>query len=66
MASTAPKERVMTRLPEAGPAYTWQLSETPRISPHTNTCLSYALCPHSCAPRKDFPVGHPSLPAKHA
>jgi hypothetical protein len=57
---------VTTRLPEAGPAYTWQLSRTPRISPQTNTCLFCALCPHSCAPRKDFSVGHPSLPAKHA
>jgi hypothetical protein len=52
---------VTTRLPEAGPAYTWQLSRTPRISPQTNTFLSCALCPHSCAPGKDFPVGHPSL-----
>jgi hypothetical protein len=26
---------VTTRLPEAGPAYTWQLSRTPRISPQT-------------------------------
>jgi ferredoxin-like protein FixX len=57
---------VQARLPEAGPAYTWQLSRTPRISPQTNTCLSCALCPHSCAPGKDFPVGHPSLQAKHA
>jgi hypothetical protein len=57
---------VTTRLPEAGPAYTWQLSRTPRISPQTNTCLSCALCPHSCTPGKDFPVGHPSLQAKHA
>jgi hypothetical protein len=57
---------VMTRLPEAGPAYTWQLSRTPRISPQTNTCPSCALCPHSCAPGKDFPVGHPSTQAKHA
>jgi hypothetical protein len=57
---------VTTRLPEAGPTYTWQLSRTPRISPQTNTCLSCALCPHSCAPGKDCPVGHPSLQAKHA
>jgi hypothetical protein len=41
---------VMTRLSEVGPAYTWQLSRTPRISPQTNTCLSYPLCPHSCTP----------------
>jgi hypothetical protein len=57
---------VTTRLPEVGPAYTWQLSRTPRISPQTNTCVFCALCPHSCAPEKDFPVGHPSLQAKHA
>jgi hypothetical protein len=36
---------VMTRLPEAGPTYTWQLSRTPRISPQTNKYLSCALCP---------------------
>jgi hypothetical protein len=57
---------VTTRLPEAGPAYTWRLSRTPRISPQTNTCLFCALCPHSCAPGKDFSVGHPLLQAKHA
>jgi hypothetical protein len=70
-ASVKPRESalipiVTTHLPEARPAYTWQLSRTPRISPQTNTCLSCALCPHSCAPGKDFPVGHPSLQAKHA
>ena len=26
----------------------------------TNTCLFCTLCPHSCAPGKNFPVGHPS------
>jgi ferredoxin-like protein FixX len=57
---------VTTRLPEVGPAYVWQLSRTPRISSHTNTCLFCALCPHSCTPGKDFPVSHPSLQAKHA
>jgi hypothetical protein len=56
---------VTTRLPEVGPAYAWQLSRTPRIFPQTNICLSCALFPHSCAPGKDFPVGHPSLQAKH-
>jgi hypothetical protein len=59
-------DRVTTRLPEAGLAYAWQLARTPRISPQTNTCLSCALCPHSCAPGKDFPVGHPLLQVKHA
>ena len=29
--------------------------------PQTNTSLFYTLCPHSCAPGKYFPVGHPSL-----
>jgi ferredoxin-like protein FixX len=57
---------VTTHLPEAGPAYAWQLSRTPRISPQTNTCLCCTLCPHSCAPGKDFPVGHPLLQVKHA
>ena len=37
-----------------------QLSRISRLSPQTNTSLFYALCPHSCAPEKDFPVGHPS------
>jgi hypothetical protein len=31
--STIPEDVVTTRLPEAGPAYTWQLSRTTRISP---------------------------------
>jgi hypothetical protein len=52
---------VTTRPPEAGPAYTWQLSRTPRISSQTNKCLSCALCPHSCAPGKDFPVSQARL-----
>ena len=26
----------------------------------TNTSLFFTLCPHSCAPGKNFPVGHPS------
>jgi hypothetical protein len=43
---------VTTRLPKAGPAYAWQLSRTPRISPQTNRCLSCALCPYSCTPGK--------------
>jgi hypothetical protein len=30
---------VLTRLPEAGPAYTWQLARTTIISPQTN--MSY-------------------------
>ena len=25
-----------------------------------NTCLFCTLCPHSCAPGNNFPVGHPS------
>jgi hypothetical protein len=57
---------VTTRLPKAGPTYTWQLSRTPRISSQTNTCLFCALYPHSCTPGKNFRVGHPSLQAKHA
>jgi len=31
-----------------------------RLSSQTNTCLFCTLCPHSCAPGKYFPVGHPS------
>ena len=30
------------------------------VATQTNTSLFCALCPHSCAPGKDFPVGHPS------
>jgi len=30
-------------------------------SPQTNTSLFCTLCPHSCAPKKYFSVGHPSL-----
>ena len=37
-----------------------------RLPSQTNTGLFCALCPHSCAPGKNFPVGHPSLQAKHA
>jgi ferredoxin-like protein FixX len=53
---------VTTRLPEAGPAYAWQLSRTPRISPQTNTCLSCALCPHSCAHGKGLSGRSPIAP----
>jgi hypothetical protein len=56
---------VMTRFPEVGPAYAWQLSRIPRISSQTNTCFFYALCSHSCTPEKDFLVDHPVLQAKH-
>jgi hypothetical protein len=38
----------------------WQLSRISRLSPHTNTSLFCALCPHSCAPGNNFPIGHPS------
>ena len=31
-----------------------------RLSSQTNTSLFCALCPHSCAPRKNFSVCHPS------
>ena len=30
------------------------------MSSQTNTSLFCTLCPHSCAPGKNFPVGHPS------
>ena len=30
------------------------------MSLQTNTSLFCTLCPHSCAPGKNFPVGHPS------
>jgi len=29
-----------------------------RLPSQTNTSLFYIICPHSCAPRKNFPVGH--------
>jgi hypothetical protein len=29
------------------------------LSSQNHTSLFCTLCPHSCAPRKDFPVGHP-------
>ena len=32
-----------------------------RLPSQTNTSLFSALCPHSCAPRKNFLIGHPSL-----
>jgi hypothetical protein len=57
---------VTTHLPEAGPAYDWQVSRTSRMPSQTNICLFYTLCPHSCTHGKDFLVGHPSLRAKHA
>ncbi|KAF8688281.1 hypothetical protein HU200_042334 [Digitaria exilis] len=49
------------------------LSSIPRMPPQTNTRLSCALCPHSCAPGKDFPgtnvlVGPPqarNVPSGH-
>ena len=44
-----------------GGSYPWQLSRISRLSPQTNTSLSCALCPHSCALGKNFPVGHPSI-----
>ena len=31
-----------------------------RLPSQTNTCLFCTFCPHSCAPGKNFPVGHPS------
>ena len=51
---------VTSRLPEAGPAYIWQLNLGYRLPSQTNTSLFCALCPHSCAPGKNFQVGHPS------
>nr|BAD10558.1 hypothetical protein [Oryza sativa Japonica Group] len=32
-----------------------------RLPSQTNTSLFCTLCPHSCAPGKNFPIGHPSL-----
>jgi hypothetical protein len=37
-----------------------RLSRISRLAPQTNTSLFCALYPHSCAPRNNFPVGHPS------
>jgi hypothetical protein len=48
------------RPPRDRACYPWQLSRISRLSPQTNTSLSCALCPHSCAPRNNFPIGHPS------
>ncbi|BAS78930.1 Os02g0518950, partial [Oryza sativa Japonica Group] len=31
-----------------------------RLPSQTNTGLFCTLCPHSCAPGKNFPVGYPS------
>jgi hypothetical protein len=42
------------------PATPWPGPVTPGLAPQTNTSLFCALCPHSCALGKDFPVGHPS------
>ena len=50
---------VMSRLPEAGPSYIWCLLGH-RLFSQTNTSLFCTLCPHSCAPGKNLPVGHPS------
>ncbi|KAB8086748.1 hypothetical protein EE612_010257, partial [Oryza sativa] len=36
-----------------------------RLPSHTNTYLFCTLCPHSCAPGKNFPVGHHSSPVGH-
>jgi hypothetical protein len=51
---------VTPRPPRGRACYPWQLSRISRLAPQTNTSLFCALCPHSCAPEKDFPVGHPS------
>jgi hypothetical protein len=51
---------VTPRPPRGRACYPRQLSRISRLAPHTNTSLFYALCPHSCAPGKDFPVGYPS------
>jgi hypothetical protein len=46
--------------PRGRACYPWQLSRISRLSPQTNTSISCALCPHLCAPRINFLVGHPS------
>jgi hypothetical protein len=51
---------VTPRPPRDRACYPWQLSSLSRLSPQTNTSLSCALCPHSCAPGNNFPIGHPS------
>jgi hypothetical protein len=56
-----PLRVAVTPQPPRGRAcYAWQLSRISRLSPQTNTSLFCALCPHSCAPGINFPVGHPS------
>jgi hypothetical protein len=51
---------VTPRPPRGSGLLPWQLSRISRLAPQTNTSLFCALCPHSCAPGKYFPVGHPS------
>jgi hypothetical protein len=51
---------VTPRPPRGRACYPWQLSRIFRLAPHTNTSLFCALCPHSCAPGNNFPVGHAS------
>jgi hypothetical protein len=51
---------VTPRPPRGRACYPWQLSRISRLAPQTNTSLFCALCPHSCAPGINFPVGHPS------
>ena len=57
---------VMSRLPEARPAsprpgpLTSDSFLGHRLPSQTNTSLFCTLCPHSYAPGKNFPVGHPS------
>jgi hypothetical protein len=52
---------VMTHLPEAGPAYTWQLSRTPRI-PHrpTHVFLAHFVLTHAHPGRTSRSVTHRS------
>jgi hypothetical protein len=51
---------VTPRPPRGWACYPWQLSRNSRLAPQINTSLFCALCPHSCAPENNFPVGHPS------
>ena len=56
---TSPEWCVTSRLPESDPLTSGSFLGH-RLPSQINTCLFCTLCPHSCAPGKNFPVGHPS------
>ena len=56
---TSPEWCVTSRLPESGPLTSGSFLGH-RLPSQINTCLFCTLCPHLCAPGKNFPVDHPS------